>query len=549
MCIASRMDAQFLSEIGFRGFKNWRKGMGKAIGIDLGTTNSAVAILRSDGKPEVLRNQEGDPTTPSVILFQDFGTGEDEPLVGALAKRQAAAFPDDIVQHVKRHMGDPSWIFDSSAGIEYSPEEISAILLKRLKQDAENALGEAVTDAVITVPAYFDDARRTATKQAGKIAGLNVLRVLNEPTAAALSYGIESQAAGTVLVYDLGGGTFDVTILEIKNGTFDVISTDGDRNLGGFDFDNELMNFVLSYLEDQGVKHLTEDSALMADLREKAEFAKKALSSMSNTNIQISANGKHFKIPVSKSDFETATASLLRRTEEIVDDVLDDAGMAWNQIDHVLLIGGSTRMPMVKSLVERASGKLVELDVNPDEAVALGAAVQAVQSQLEEFEKSGTSTNGSDLNGTLGLLGGQEIVISDVTSQSLGVIMNDPDTGEQMNSVVIPRNSKIPSKHTVGGRTVGDNQTELLIRVTQGDGADLDYVTTIGKSVLRIPPYPKGAPIEIIYYYDIDQTVGIEVFDLTANTSLGTFEIDRTANLDEKQVSISTHKINDINVG
>lgn len=518
--------------------------MSKPIGIDLGTTNSAVAVLRDSGKPEILRNQEGDTTTPSVVLFQDFGDGKDEPLVGALAKRQAAAYPDDVVQHVKRFMGDPNWRFDSSSGNTYSPEEISAIILKRLKQDAEMALGEPVTDAVITVPAYFDDARRTATKQAGQIAGLNVLRVLNEPTAAALAYGVDSEASGTVLVYDLGGGTFDVTVLNIHDGNFDVIATDGDRNLGGFDFDNEIINFVASYLEKRGVRNLLDDLDVVADLREKAEFAKKALSNMSNTNIQVSFEGKHYKVPVSRDDFERVTKSLMTRTEELVEDVLDAAHMTWNQIDHLLLIGGSTRMPMVKKLVERMSGKTVELDVNPDEAVALGAAVQAA---LECVKGGGSDIVPTDQSG-VDLFGGKELTISDVTSQSLGVILLNEETHRDMNTIIIPRNSKIPIKSSVGASTVVDNQTELKIQVTQGDDEDPAFVTQIGESILKIPPYPSGAPIEIIYYYDIDQTVGIEVFDLTANKSLGTFEIDRIANMDDEQVNSSTTKISSLNV-
>lgn len=518
--------------------------MRQAVGIDLGTTNSAVSVLRSNGKPEVLKNQEGDPTTPSVVLFQDFGDGKDEPLVGELAKRQAAAYPDDVVQHIKRFMGDPDWRFDSSSGNQYKPEEISAIILKRLKQDAEAALGEPISDAVITVPAYFDDARRTSTKQAGKIAGLNVLRVLNEPTAAALSYGVDTEQSGTVFVYDLGGGTFDVTILKIDNGNFDVIATDGDRNLGGFDFDNELMNFVATELEKQGVRNLLNDMNVVADLREKAEFAKKALSNMSNTNIQVSFNGKHYRVSVSREDFERVSATLMERIEELVEDVLDEAGMTWNQIDHVLLVGGSTRMPMVKTMVERISGKKVELDVNPDEAVALGAAVQAAL----EMAKGSAGELVPTEAGAIDLFGGKELTISDVTSQALGVILRNVDTGRDVNKIVIPRNSKIPTKYSVDASTTVDNQTELRIQVTQGDDEDPEFVTEIGESTLRIPPYPEGAPIEITYQYDIDQTVGIEVFDLTANTSLGTFEIDRVANLDDDDVRNAAIKISDLNV-
>jgi len=518
--------------------------VGKAVGIDLGTTYSAVAVLRPTGKPEVLKNQEGNPITPSVVLFQDFG-GADEPLVGELAKRQAAAFPDDVIQHVKRFMGDPHWRFDSSSGAQYRPEEISAIILKRLKQDAEMALGEPVTDAVITVPAYFDDARRTATKQAGAIAGLNVLRVLNEPTAAALSYGLDAETDGTVLVYDLGGGTFDVSILKIEGSTFDVLATDGDRNLGGFDWDNALMNFVADDLARQGAKGVLDDMAVVADLREKAEFAKKALSNLSNTKLQLSFQGKPYRVEVSRDDFENASRSLLNRTEELVEDVLDAAGLTWNQIDHVLLVGGSTRMPAVRELVQKLSGKPIELDVNPDEAVALGAAVQAA---LE------AATSGSDENAVPGssieLFGGQQIVISDVASQALGVItVTGPGNNQEVNTVVIPRNAKVPSKHSTVVGTVVANQSQLRVRVTQGDDQDVAFVTVVGESTLKLPgTYPEDSPIRITYNYDIDQTIFVEVEDLVVNQSLGTFEIDRLANLTDSDVEAATTKIADISV-
>lgn len=518
--------------------------MGKAVGIDLGTTYSAVAVLRPTGKPEVLKNQEGNPITPSVVLFQDFG-GADEPLVGELAKRQAAAFPDDVVQHVKRFMGDPHWRFDSSSGAQYRPEEISAIILKRLTQDAELALGEPVTHAVITVPAYFDDARRTATKQAGKIAGLNVLRVLNEPTAAALSYGLDTEADGTVLVYDLGGGTFDVTILKIDGSDFDVLATDGDRNLGGFDWDNALMNFVADELAAQGAKGVLDDLAVVADLREKAEFAKRALSNLSNTKVQLSLNGKPYRVEVSREQFENASASLLRRTEELVEDVLDAAGLTWNQIDHVLLVGGSTRMPAVRELVQRLSGKPVELDVNPDEAVALGAAIQAA---LEAVTAGATS--GGEPGTSIELFGGQQITISDVASQALGVItVTGPNNTQELNTVVIPRNAKVPSKHSTVVGTVVANQAQLRVRVTQGDDEDVAFVTVVGESTLKLPGvYPEDSPIQITYNYDIDQTIFVEVDDMVANQSLGTFEIDRLANLNDSEVDAAAAKISNVSV-
>lgn len=515
--------------------------MGIAVGIDLGTTNSAVSVVRPTGVPEVLRNKEGDTVTPSVVLFQSFG-GVDEPLVGEQAKRQAAAFPEDIVQYVKRFIGDPTWRFDASSGTQYSAEEVSAIILKRLKEDAELALGEEVTDAVITVPAYFDDARRTATAHAGQIAGLNVLRVLNEPTAAALSYGVEADANGTVLVYDLGGGTFDVTILKISGTEFEVLATDGDRNLGGFDFDNALMEYLNARLMEQGAPDSLDDLSLTAALREKAEFAKKALSTVPKTNVQFSAQGRHYRVPLTREEFEKSTVSLLNRTEELLNDVLAEAKLTWADIDKVLLVGGSTRMPAVRALVERVSGKSPALDINPDEAVALGAAVQATLAGDVEVS---TEQVGSKAT-VEGFLGGS-VKISDVTSQALGIILYTAE-GTTFNHVVIPRNTKVPCTHEQKTRTLLDGQNALDIKVTQGEERDPELVTVVGTGELSLPAYPKGAPLKVIYAYDVDQTVRVEVIDLTANASLGSFNIERVANLRPEEVQEAQRKIGGMEV-
>ena len=326
--------------------------MSQAIGIDLGTTYSAVSVLSETGQPTILMNQDGDNLTPSVVFFQSFD-GKDEPLVGIQAKNLAASQPENVVQYVKRQIGNPNWKFDSPSDVVYGAEEISAIILKRLKEGAENALGEEIKDAVITVPAYFDDARRTATKHAGEIAGLNVLRVLNEPTAAALAYGISSEKNETVLVYDLGGGTFDVTLMKISNGEFDVIGTDGDRNLGGFDFDNVLSMIIAEKMEAQGAEDIYTDEKITAVLREKAESVKRSLTTVEQTNVFVDYKSKNYKIPVTRSEFEEASKSLMNRTEELLDDVMEESGLAWSEVDRVLLIGGSTRMPMVHKKLEK----------------------------------------------------------------------------------------------------------------------------------------------------------------------------------------------------
>jgi molecular chaperone DnaK (HSP70) len=504
--------------------------MSRAVGIDLGTTYSAVGILRDTGEAEILSNRDGEDITPSVVLFQEFD-GKDEPLVGTMAKHSAASAPDDVVQFVKRSMGDPDWRFTSTSGSSYSAEEISAIILKRLKEDAELALGEPVSDAVITVPAYFDDARRTATKHAGTIAGLNVLRVLNEPTAAALSFGVDTSAEGTVLVYDLGGGTFDVTLMRIRGGEFDVIATDGDRMLGGFDFDNRLMEFIAEKVQEQGGPDLLDNLQATAELREKAEMAKRSLTTVATTTVHVSARGKPFRVQVARTEFERITADLLRRSKNLTEAVLEEAGIAWSQVDHVLLVGGSTRMPMVRELVESLAGKPADRSVHPDEAVALGAAVQAA---MEESTAAG---------GVLDLFSGQAPVIEDVTSQALGVITVKDDLRTLTNTTVIPRNTKIPAKHSTDVSTIRDNQTAIDVEVTQGDDENPDFVVSVGKKTLPIPAYPKGADIRITYAYDIDQTVFVEVTDLTTNQSLGTFEVDRLANLSDEQVKAAAIKL------
>ena len=517
--------------------------MGRAIGIDLGTTYSAAAILQPDGKPAILPNSEGQNITPSVVLFPDMGNGYDEPLVGDMAKHSAATSPLDVVQFVKRQMGDPNWRFESTSGSTYTAEEVSAIILKKLRNDAEVALGEPVTDAVIAVPAYFDDTRRVATKQAGRIAGLNVLRVLNEPTAAAISYGLNYESNGTVLVYDLGGGTFDVTIMEIKDGSFDVLATDGNRNLGGFDFDNRIANYVMQELESQGAgSDLSLDDSLVAEVREKSELAKKSLSTVTQANIILSVRGKQHRIKITRNYFEEITKDLLRTTQELVEDVMDAAGKKWADIDHLLLIGGSTRMPMVRNMVKEISGKQPELNVNPDEAVALGAAIQAYVCEQE----------GSTAQGEAALVptvvNDMVLTISDVTSQALGVILLNENDQEE-NFVVIPKNSKIPTKGQRHAVTIVDNQRCIYVQVTQGDDSDVRYAVIIGGKEIPIPQYRKGAPFTVSYAYDIDQTVYVELFDDTANKTVGTFEIDRSMNLSEETVVNAMKRMNNMPIG
>lgn len=516
--------------------------MGRVVGIDLGTTYSAVAVLGDDGLPEILENSDGEATTPSVVLFQSFD-GVDEPLVGTMAKHSAASDPDNVVQFVKRNMGDPNWRFDSSSGNSYSPEEVSALILKKLKQDAERALGDEIDGAVITVPAYFDDARRMATRHAGLIAGLNVLRVLNEPTAAALSFGLDAGKDGVALVYDLGGGTFDVTLLKIEGSQFEVIGTDGDRNLGGFDFDNELMRLVNDDLRRQGAGDVLSDYMLSAELREKCEIAKRALSNVEKTSVHMSMGGKPYRVTITRKAFEEATSSLLKRTQELIEDLLDDTGYSWDCIDHVVLVGGSTRMPMVHDLVSRMSGKRPARGISPDEAVALGAAVQAA---MEAETRPEILDDGPEISSSDSLT--IDITVSDVTSQALGVVMLN-DEGQDYNQVVIPRNSSVPCEYSQTGSTVIENQKSINVQVTQGEDPDLDFVVVIGSREIPLPTgLPKGAPLRITYRYDSEQTVHVEMVDLTAKQSLGEFALERVANMNQGDLEAAVVKIRNIDV-
>ena len=512
---------------------------GKIFGIDLGTTNTAIAVFEND-EAHILKNIDGDEITPSVVFFTGVdGNGNDESLVGIQAKNSAVTAPDNIVQFVKRLMGNQgdAYNFRAPSGKEYTPEMISALILRKVCKDAEQYVGDgSVKNVVITVPAYFDDARRIATKQAGKIAGLNVLRVINEPTAAAIAFGLDTNESGKVLVYDLGGGTFDVTVMDINSGNFDVIATGGDSQLGGINFDQKIISIILRQLQEQGCSVDDEDDALMADIREKAEKTKLQLSNVETARPVFTINGSTYRIEITREAFEKETETLTQRTQLLLEEVLNEKNLRWSDINHLLVVGGSTRMPMVKKLLERVSGKEVTYKVDPDTAVAQGAAIFAstlttnspnadagmINSDVTAGERSGVTAN---------------LVISDVTSQSLGVITVDPnDYSRKINTVIIPHNTKIPTKKSEIVYTVYDNQTEIKVEVTEGNDADVEYVRVIGSSILSMPPYPKDSPVEIIYAYDPDQTIYIEVINKVTNSSLGTFEIDRASNLSDEEV-------------
>jgi molecular chaperone DnaK len=496
--------------------------MVKAIGIDLGTTYCAIAFTNKYGKQEIIPNREGERITPSVVLFEDGA-----PIVGSIAKRSAVAMPLDTVQFVKRYMGQKNWKFISENGDEYTSEEISAFILKRLKEDAETALGEGVTDAVITVPAYFNDAQRTATIDAGKIAGLNVLRIMNEPTAAALAYGINQQENNQkILVYDLGGGTFDVTIMEIVQGEIKVIATGGDKDLGGFDWDNKIMNYLNEEFKKESGIDLYDDPTLTQDLRDKAEITKKTLSSKNTTKVFLTAGGKTISVPITLEKFQEITQPELQRTETITELVLEDSKLTWKDIDKILLVGGSTRMKAVPALIEKMAGKKPSMELHPDEAVAMGAAFQAALLQIQE----GTSDLVEIKDFPL-------VEIKDVTSHSMGVISVDQND-RKVNSIVLKRNTVIPCKFSEEFRTIQDNQREVLVQVTEGESPNAKEVTIKAEKPMKLKPYPKNSPIRVDFEYDANQMITVKVFDLTPKNPefLGEIQIEGRS-LTEKQVA------------
>ena len=462
--------------------------MAKAVGIDLGTTNSVVAVLEG-GEPTVIANAEGSRTTPSVVGFSKSG----EVLVGEVAKRQAITNPDRTVRSVKRHMGDNSWHLDID-GKGYSPQEISARILQKLKRDAEAYLGTTITQAVITVPAYFDDAQRTATKEAGQIAGLEVLRIINEPTAAALAYGLDKEEEQTILVFDLGGGTFDVSVLEISEGIFQVKSTSGNTHLGGDDWDQRVIDWLVKTFKDTEGVDLSNDKMALQRLKEAAEKAKIELSTVQETTINLpfitatSEGPKHLDVKLTRAKFQEMTADLVEACRGPFEQAIKDGGLSKDKIDHVVLVGGATRMPAIQDLVRGLTGKDPHKGVNPDEVVAVGAAIQA------------------------GVLKGEvkDILLLDVTPLSLGI-----ETKGGVMTKLIERNTTIPTKKSEVFTTAEDMQPSVEVHVLQGEREMAMYNKTLGKfQLVDLPPAPRGVPqIEVTFDIDANGIVHVSARD------------------------------------
>jgi molecular chaperone DnaK len=505
----------------------------KVVGIDLGTTFSSIAHIDAYGKPQIIPNAESERITPSVILFD----GENA-IVGTLAKQNAVAEPEQVVDFIKREMGKSKGEFHREFGGRlYSAEELSAIIIKKLKNDAEKHLGYPVTDAVITVPAYFNDAERKATLHAGQLAGLNLLQIINEPTAAALAYGLDKlDSDQTVFVFDLGGGTFDVTIMKIESHHIRMLASNGDHRLGGKDWDDVIVNWVAEEFDRVHGENPLLDLQSYQDLYSRALAAKLQLSSRPKTTLVHNFSGRSIKMDLTREEYENRSRHLLEKCKTICEIVMEEAQLSWSKIDRVLLTGGMTRMPAVREMILQISDVKVADDVNPDEAVALGAAIQGVLCQLGEEDQLGDRVIPIEVRQQFSANDGSLIKVTNITTHTLGVVLWDDDKVEEYVFPMIKKMTAIPVEAKNSFGTAKPNMRNALIRVVEGESTVPSECTVLGTCDIELPPFlPKGSPVELTYRYDANQVLEVTVdafgkrnkVSIARNTGLSDQEIEK----------------------
>jgi molecular chaperone DnaK len=516
----------------------------KAVGIDLGTTFSAIAHVDAYGKPQIIPNAESERITPSVILFDG-----QQAIVGSMAKQNAVAEPEKIVDFVKREMGKSKALFHREFnGKIYSAEELSALVIKKLKNDAEKYLGEAITDAVITVPAYFNDAERTATIHAGQLAGLNVLKVINEPTAAALAYGLDKlDRDQTVFVFDLGGGTFDVTIMRIDGHHIRMLASNGDHRLGGKDWDDIIVNWVADEFDKVHGENPLLDLQSYQDLYTRALTAKVQLSSRQRTTLVHSFNGRSVKIELSREEFEQRSRHLLEKVKTICEIVMQEARLGWGQVDRILLTGGMTRMPSVRDMIKAMAPQVpIAEDVSPDEAVAIGAAVQGILSLLTEEDATGERALPVEVRDQFSSEDGQIIKVTNITTHTLGVVLWDDTRVEEYVFPMIRKMTPVPvnTKNSFG--TAKANMKNAIVRVVEGESTVPGECTPLGICDIELPPFlPKGSPVELTYSYNENQVLEVVV---EAYGRQNRVSIARSTGLSDAEIATATADLSQISV-
>jgi molecular chaperone DnaK len=515
----------------------------KAVGIDLGTTFSVIAHIDAYGKPQIIPNAESERLTPSVILFDGSSA-----IVGTLAKQNAVAEPDKIVDFVKREMGKSKTEFHRQFNNKsYSAEELSALIIKKLKNDAEKYLGEKVTDAVITVPAYFNDAERTATLHAGQLAGLNVLQIINEPTAAALAYGLDKLGNDqTVFVFDLGGGTFDVTIMRIAGHSIKMLASNGDHRLGGKDWDDVIVNWVADEFDRVHGENPLLDLQSYQDLYNRAVAAKIQLSTRERTTLVHNYAGKSVKLELTRKDFEYRTRHLLEKTKAICEIVMQEAGMKWEQIDKVLLTGGMTRVPAIREMIKELSSVAVADDVSPDEAVSIGASMQAILAALQEEDNLGERVLPVEVREQFTAADGGLVQVTNITTHTLGVVLWDDSKVEEYVFPMIKKMTPIPIEAKNSFGTAKANMKNAVVRVVEGESTVPGECTPLGVCEIELPPFlPKGSPVELTYCYDQNQILEVTV---NAYGKQNKVAIARTTGFRDADIELATADLAQVTV-